>query len=116
MLQWQHVIIGQRTLTWWYMDVCINVYSTTVATSPLVQNIHPLQLPGCDVSILTNWPPSSHSQFQVVVSSESKLNSNYSSTHCSSLWQPQFNTQFNRTWLLNRGSLMNWLLILKNMT
>ena len=71
-LQWQHVIIGQRTLTWWYMDVCINVYSTTVAPSPLVQNIHPFQLPGCDVSILTNWPPSS-SQFQVVVSSESKL-------------------------------------------
>ena len=22
-LQWQHVIIGQRTLAWWYMDVCI---------------------------------------------------------------------------------------------
>ena len=82
-LQWQHVIIWQRTLTWWYLDVCINVYSTTVAPSPLVQNIHPFQLPGCDVSILTNWPPSSHSQFQVVVSSESKLNSNYSSTH----WQ-----------------------------
>ena len=55
-LQWQHVIIGQRTLTWWYMDVCINVYSTTVAPSPLVQNIHPFQLPGCDVSILINWP------------------------------------------------------------
>ena len=36
--------------------------------------------------------------------------------HCSSLWQPQFNTQFNRTWLLDRGSLMTWLLILKNMT
>ena len=72
-LQWQHVIIGQRTLTWWYMDVCKNVYSTTVAPSPLVQNIHPFQLPGCDVSILTNWPPSSHSQLQVVVSSESKL-------------------------------------------
>ena len=59
-LQWQHVIIGQRTLTWWYMDVCINVYSTTVAPSPWVQNIHPFQLPGCDVSILISWPTELH--------------------------------------------------------
>ena len=36
------------------------VYSTTVAPSPWVQNIHPFQLPGCDVSILISWPTELH--------------------------------------------------------
>ena len=32
-LQWQHVIIGQRTLMWWCMDVCIQYHCGTITMS-----------------------------------------------------------------------------------
>ena len=58
-LQWQHVIIGQRTLAWWYMDVCIvplwpHPHECRIST-------HSNYLVVMSVSWLTGHPPATAS-------------------------------------------------------
>ena len=92
-LQWQHVIIGQRTLTWWYMDVCI------MYTVPLWHHHHECRISThCNYLVVmsVSWrsktPPATASSRSWCHHSQS-FNSNYSSTH----WQDEVITNI---WLL----------------
>ena len=79
-LQWQHVIIGQRTLAWWYMDVCIvplwhHHHECRIST-------HCNYLVVMSVSWLTDHPPATASS-RLWCHHSPSFNSNYCSTH----WQ-----------------------------